>query len=89
MPVMAVNNEDQHKQAGDHRSRPRWSAGKKMGVVLRLLRGEGNKRHVTEIDATEVVPSLNWAIAAPEKAVQTRTADRGAERGQFNEEPPF
>src|SRR5215210_3094358 len=40
MPVMAVNNEDQHAQAGDHRSRPRWSAGKKMEAVLRLLRGE-------------------------------------------------
>ena len=40
MPVMAVNNENQHQQAGDYRSRPRWSAGKKMEAVLRLLRGE-------------------------------------------------
>ena len=40
MPVMAVNNEDQHEQTGDYRSRPRWSAGKKMEAVLRLLRGE-------------------------------------------------
>ena len=40
MPVMAVNNENQHEQAGDFRSRPRWSAGKKMEAVLRLLRGE-------------------------------------------------
>jgi transposase len=40
MPVMAVNNENRHGQAGDHRSRPRWSAGKKMEAVLRLLRGE-------------------------------------------------
>jgi transposase len=38
MPVMAVNNENQ--QTGDYRSRPRWSAGKKMEAVLRLLRGE-------------------------------------------------
>jgi hypothetical protein len=38
MPVMAVNNQNQ--QAGDYRSRPRWSAGKKMDAVLRLLRGE-------------------------------------------------
>jgi hypothetical protein len=35
---MAVNNENQ--QTGDHRSQPRWSAGKKMEAVLRLLRGE-------------------------------------------------
>src|SRR5919198_3871095 len=40
MPVMAVNNENQHEQAGDYRSRPRWSAGKKVEAVLRLLRGE-------------------------------------------------
>jgi transposase len=40
MPVMAVNNENQHGQVGDYRSRPRWSAGKKMDAVLRLLRGE-------------------------------------------------
>jgi transposase-like protein len=37
---MAVNNQHQHEQAGDHRARPRWSAGKKMEAVLRLLRGE-------------------------------------------------
>jgi transposase len=40
MPVMAVNNENQHQQDGGYRSRPRWSAGKKMEAVLRLLRGE-------------------------------------------------
>jgi hypothetical protein len=33
-----VNNQNQ--QVGDYRSRPRWSAGKKMEAVLRLLRGE-------------------------------------------------
>jgi transposase-like protein len=40
MPVMTVNNENQHEQAGDYRARPRWSAGKKLEAVLRLLRGE-------------------------------------------------
>jgi hypothetical protein len=40
MAVMTVNNENQHEQTGDYRSRPRWSAGKKMEAVLRLLRGE-------------------------------------------------
>jgi hypothetical protein len=40
MPVMAVNNENPHEEIGDYRSRPRWSAGKKMDAVLRLLRGE-------------------------------------------------
>ena len=40
MPVMAVNNQHQHQQTGDDRSPPRWSAGKKLEAVLRLLRGE-------------------------------------------------
>jgi transposase len=40
MPVMAVNNENPHEGTGDYRSRSRWSAGKKMEAVLRLLRGE-------------------------------------------------
>ena len=40
MPVMAVNNENQTEVVGDYRSQPRWSAGKKMEAVLRLLRGE-------------------------------------------------
>jgi transposase len=37
---MAVNNQNPHEQTGDYRSRSRWSAGKKMEAVLRLLRGE-------------------------------------------------
>ena len=40
MPVRAVNNQNPHEQTGDYRSQPRWSAGKKMEAVLRLLRGE-------------------------------------------------
>jgi transposase len=40
MPVMAVNNENPHEQTGNYRSRPRWSASKKVDAVLRLLRGE-------------------------------------------------
>ena len=40
MPVMAVNNENQPESTHDYRTRTRWSAGKKMEAVLRLLRGE-------------------------------------------------
>jgi single-strand DNA-binding protein len=64
-------------------------------VVLGRLRtrawetSEGDKRTSTEIDADEVAPSLKWAIATPERATRTRTAERGAERGQFNDEPSF
>jgi single-strand DNA-binding protein len=51
---------------------------------------EGEKRIVAEIDADEVAPSLKWAIATPERATRTRTnSERSAERGQFNDEPPF
>jgi len=50
---------------------------------------DGDKRTVTEIDAAEVAPSLKWAIATPEKAVHTRTPERSAERGQFNDPAPF
>jgi hypothetical protein len=38
--------------------------------------------------ATEVAPSLKWAIASPEKANRAHTAARGAKRGQFNDDPP-
>jgi transposase-like protein len=38
MTLMTVN--DHNEQGKDHRSQPRWSAGKKTDVVLRLLRGE-------------------------------------------------
>jgi transposase len=36
MALMTVNDED----TGDFRAKARWSAGKKLDVVLRLLRGE-------------------------------------------------
>jgi hypothetical protein len=36
MPVMAVNNENQHEQNGGYRSRPRWSAA---GASSRLRHG--------------------------------------------------
>jgi len=38
MTLMTVNNHNE--QGKDHRSQPRWSAGKKTDAVLRLLRGE-------------------------------------------------
>src|SRR5690606_40671182 len=36
MVLMSVSNDE----AGDFRSKPRWSANRKIDVVLRLLRGE-------------------------------------------------
>ncbi len=36
MTLMSVDN----NESRDHRSRPRWSANRKIDVVMRLLRGE-------------------------------------------------
>jgi single-strand DNA-binding protein len=64
-------------------------------VVLGRLRTrswettEGNKRSSTEIDADEVAPSLRWATARPERADRSRNGERSAERGQFDDPPPF
>jgi predicted transcriptional regulator YheO len=71
MPVMAVNNENQHEPAGEDRSRPRWSVGKKMEAVLRLLRGEplevlsGHKLQV----AHEMYASGQYTVAAIAKTL--------------------
>lgn len=39
MVLMSVNDESEQQQQ-DHRTKARWSASKKVDVVLRLLRGE-------------------------------------------------
>jgi single-strand DNA-binding protein len=64
-------------------------------VVLGRLRSrswetpEGEKRTATEIDADEVAPSLKWATATPQRADRSRNGERAAERGQFDDPPPF
>jgi single-strand DNA-binding protein len=56
---------------------------------------EGDKRSVTEIEADEVGASLKWATAKVERASQrgngdrTQGRERAAERGDFNDAPPF
>jgi single-strand DNA-binding protein len=54
---------------------------------------EGEKRSVTEIEADEVGASLKWATAKVERTSHRGTTDRAidreAERGQFNDQPPF
>jgi single-strand DNA-binding protein len=55
---------------------------------------EGERRSATEIDADEVGASLRFHTAKLERATQRgnggdRAAERQAERGQFNDEPPF
>ena len=46
----------------------------------------GEQRTVTEIEADEIGPSLNWATAKVERANRAGADDQG---GQLNDEPPF
>jgi single stranded DNA-binding protein len=56
---------------------------------------EGDKRSVTELEADEVGASLKWATAKVERAQQRGNGERAngrerqAERGDFNDAPPF
>jgi transposase len=61
-------------QAVDFRSKPRWSANKKMDVVMRLLRGEPLDRVSREV-GIEAHPLAAWRddfIAGGETAVHAR-----------------
>jgi hypothetical protein len=40
---------------------------------------------VVEIEADEVAPSLRWAIAKPQRAVNAN----GKGKGEFNDDAPF
>src|SRR5919112_1598672 len=56
---------------------------------------DGDKRSVAEIEADEVGASLKFATAKVERATERGPSDRSqgrerqAERGDFNEPPPF
>ena len=56
---------------------------------------EGEKRSVTELEADEVGASLKWATAKVERTSQHGNGERSsgrerqAERGDFNDAPPF
>jgi single-strand DNA-binding protein len=56
---------------------------------------DGDQRSVTEIEADEVGASLKWATAKVERTSQrgngerSSSRERQAERGDFNDQPPF
>jgi transposase-like protein len=66
MTLMTVNNHNE--QGKDHRSRPRWSAGKKTDAVLRLLRGESLEELSRElqVEAHRLAPGAmtSWPPAS-------------------------
>jgi transposase len=81
MPVMAVNNENPHEQAGDYRSRPRWSAGKKMEAVLRLLRGESMDvlRASSGVEAHRLAAWRDDFLEGGKEALKGQRPDRSAD----------
>ena len=87
MPVMTVNNEDQHEQTGDHRSRPRWSAGKKTDAVLRLLRGEPLEVLSRElgVEAHRLAAWRDEFLEAGKQGLKGQRADRSQEDRQLKE----
>ena len=81
MPVMAVNDENQHEQTGDYRSRPRWSAGREMEAVLRLLRGESLEVLSRElgVEAHRLAAWRDDFLADGKEALKGQRPDRSAE----------
>src|SRR5215212_5743338 len=87
MPVMAVNNENQHQQTGDYRSRPRWSAGKKTDAVLRLLRGEPLEVLSRElgVEAHRLAAWRDEFLEAGKQGLKGQRADRSQEDRQLKD----
>jgi transposase-like protein len=81
MALMTVNNEKQHEQAGDYRSRPRWSAGKKMDAVLRLLRGESLEELSRElrVEAHRLAAWRDDFLEGGKEALKAQRPDRSGD----------
>jgi transposase-like protein len=78
MPALAVNNQNRHEQASDYRSRPPWSAGKKMEAVLRLPRGEPLETLSQElrVEAHRLVAWRDDLLAGGNEAPKGQRPDR-------------
>jgi transposase-like protein len=87
MPVMTVHNEDQSEHSGDHRSRPRWSAGKKTDAVLRLLRGESLEVLSRElgVEAHRLAAWRDEFLEAGKQSLKGQRADRSPDDRQLKE----
>jgi transposase len=84
MPVMTVNDENQSEHSGGHRSRPRWSAGKKTDAVLRLLRGEPLEVLSRElgVEAHRLAAWRDEFLEAGKQGLKGQRADRSQDRSQ-------
>jgi transposase len=76
MALMTVNNHDE--QGKDHRSQPRWSAGKKTDAVLRLLRGESLEELSRElqVEAHRLAAWRDGFLAAGKQGPKGQRPDR-------------
>jgi transposase-like protein len=76
MALMTVNNHD--GQGKDHRVQPRWSAGKKTEVVLRLLRGESLEELSRElqVEAHRLAAWRDDFLAAGSQGLKGQRSDR-------------
>src|SRR5215218_6797376 len=80
MALMTVSNHNE--QAKDHRSQPRWSAGKKTDAVLRLLRGESLEELSRElqVEAHRLAAWCDDFLAAGKQGLKGQRADRSPDR---------
>jgi transposase-like protein len=76
MTLMTVNNHDE--QGKDHRSQPRWSAGKKTDAVLRLLRGESLEELSRElkVEAHRLAAWRDDFLTAGQRGLKGQRPDR-------------
>jgi transposase len=74
--LMTVNNHNQ--QGKDHRSEPRWSAGKKTDAVLRLLRGESLEELSRElkVEANRLAAWRDDFLTAGKQSLKGQRPDR-------------
>jgi hypothetical protein len=77
MALMTVDDEG----AEGFRTEPRWSAGRKMDVVLRLLRGEKLEELSRELGVVGPAVNDRCRLRAAETQRATRTVDPLRRRG--------
>jgi transposase len=88
MALMTVNNHDE--QGKDYRSQPRWSAGKKTEVVLRLLRGESLEELSRElqVEAHRLVAWRDDFLAAGSQGLKGQRSDRSTDDRALKQAEP-
>jgi hypothetical protein len=76
--LVTVSNHNEQGGGGDFWSRPRWSAGKKAGAVLRPLRGEslGEPSRARKVQAHRLAAWRDDLLAAGRHGLKGQRSDR-------------